>query len=233
MPRAFLLFISLALPLAAQSPATEQGKIDPSGKFQPKGTTAESNEEKTPETRPDIKRLDAERLKISDIIVHRTERSITFPVSIAAREQMLEYLLVHEKGKAHESLLTTKVNPRDLHLAVLLLGANGQSPKIELTWRKNGPDARFLLTDLIETIDGTAPLSPGKWNYAGSAFDTRGFIAEREGSFITVLDDPSALIRHPEAVKLGKDDQFRAQKKRLPAEGTPISLVLTFPKNTP
>jgi hypothetical protein len=90
MPRAFLLFISLALPLAAQSPATEQGKIDPSGKFQPKGTTAESNEEKTPETRPDIKRLDAERLKISDIIVHRTERSITFPVSIAAREQMLE-----------------------------------------------------------------------------------------------------------------------------------------------
>lgn len=232
MLRQTSLLLALTLPLLAQSqtPPPEQGKVKPTGKFQPKAPANQETKDKVLDARFQIRELDARRIKIGEIIIHRTERTITFPVAVAVRDQLLEYLLVHETGKTHESLLTTKIFPRDLHLAALLLGVNGQSPKIELTWRKNGPDARRLLTEMIGAVEGTAPLASGKWHYSGSTFDSRGFVAQREGSFITVLDDPASLIRHPDAIKLGQDDQFRPAIKQLPPKGTPIKILLTFPK---
>ena len=42
---------------------------------------------------------------------------------------MLEYLIVAETGKTHESLLSTKIAPYDIQVAMLLLGiaAGGES----------------------------------------------------------------------------------------------------------
>lgn len=50
-------------------------------------------------------------------------RVIEFPVEINILEGLLEYVLVNENGKIHESLFKTTVNARDIHTAFLLIGA--------------------------------------------------------------------------------------------------------------
>ena len=225
----FGLSLSLLLP-AQETPSPEQGTVTTTGKFQPAETPPASGlvpkRELSGEFR--VKELGADRVQIGKVIIDRSQRSISFPATVEVRDQNLEYLLVHETGKVHESLLSTPVPARDVHLAVILLAANGKSPKVEISWRKNGPDAVKPLTSLITQKEGAPKLGPGAWEYLGSSFDSRGFIAQREGSFIALIQDPAALIVHRLASGLGRDDVYLPNTKHLPALGVPVKVVLTF-----
>jgi len=143
---------------------------------------------------------------------------------------MLEYALVHQSGKIHESLLSTKISPKALHLAVLLLNGEGKHPEIELFWRKNGPDARVPLNVLIQPVGASPRLEADQWLYKKATLDCQGRLAAlQEGSFITLLNDPKALIQHQVAASLGHDDAYKPFTKKLPFKGAPVRLIITFP----
>lgn len=73
------------------------------------------------------------------------------------------------------------------------------------------------------------PLPKGPWNYTGSRVDEAGFEAERELDFIAVQNRPSALFNlpHPNS---DRDDLWQANKKILPAIGTPVTIGISLPK---
>jgi hypothetical protein len=171
-------------------------------------------------------------------------------------EALVEYLLVTSKGKTHESLLKTDVEPYHIHTAMLLLGAKGSrnnpfpddrkkpipgdQVRIEISWDQKGEKKTFRGEDWI--IDQTTKerTSPGEWIYSGSRFEEGVFSAQREGSIISLIEDPDALINNPRPGR-DNDDNWRVQSEGLPpldsavevtiylqTERTPSSTTLPF-----
>lgn len=127
-------------------------------------------------------------------------RSITFPATINMDEGMLEYTLVTEAGKVHESLLTTKAHPIDLNLAILLLRfqpaqnffraellppdkkpAPGAKPSaltesnsfdIMVSWKdKDGKAQTAFVEEWIRNDAKKENAKRAPWAYTGSEFD--------------------------------------------------------------
>ena len=74
-----------------------------------------------PKAAPIFFQLDADRFKIGDVELNKQTRAIRFPAAINMREGLLEFVIVHDKGKVHESLLRTAINATHLNLALKLL----------------------------------------------------------------------------------------------------------------
>ncbi len=208
----------------------EGGKVAPSGKFTPNAApTAKgpaSAEELKNAAQGYIRESGPDELQIGSVRLNKRKRTISFPAKVAEKERPLEYALVHESGKTHEALLSTAAAIQDVHVAALLLNANGQAPVIEVTWRKHGGEAKVPLHEMIGMKDGALD---AVWRYNGSVFIHGGFAASREGSLVALMNDPSALVNHPAAGALMKDDVFFAQTAKLPPDGVPVMVLFTFP----
>ena len=233
-----------ALGAEPKVPKPEEGKVDGSGKFTP--AFIEPNLRDTPPVPPDIRAfamsLVRERedgvLSIGKVTADPETKEITLPAQVNAVEGTVEYALVTRGGKVHESLLATDASPVHLHLAVLLLGlaptnANAPLPQfaMEVEWRGNGSARRAALEDLIvrakESPEGPAKgtLRCPAWEYGGSRVVEGRLMAAVEGSVISLISDPMALVNVP---RLGPVDDrlYVPNKGRLPALGMPVTLRL-------
>lgn len=237
--RPLLLAVSLALafvwwfggkrPVEAEK-AVDGGKVAASGKFTPNELRSvigpASMEELKIAAQGYIRESGPDELQIGSVRLNKRKRTISFPAKVAEKERALEYAIVHETGKTHEALLSTSAAIQDVHVAALLLDAGGLSPQIELTWRKHGGEARVPLHSMIGMKEGSLD---AVWRYNGSELIHGGFAASREGSVVALMNDPSALVNHPAAGALMKDDVFFAQRAQLPPEGVQVTVVMTFP----
>lgn len=108
--------------------------------------------------------------RLGQVTLDKNARQVRFPAAVNQTVGPVEYLLVGGRGKVHESVLRTDVEPTQVHTAMLLLGVKvpaagegapgGQSPPAAL-------DAAYL---------AAAPLPPGvpvtllvRWQAAGEA----------------------------------------------------------------
>jgi hypothetical protein len=237
--RTLLLAVLLALacvwwfggkkPVEAEK-AVDGGKVAASGKFTPDAAAVTkgpaSAEQLKSAAQGYIRQSGPDELQIGSVRLNQRKRTIAFPAKVAEKERALEYAIVHETGKTHEALLSTSVAIHDVHVAALLLDAGGLSPQIEVTWRKHGGEARVPLHAMIGMKEGSLD---AVWRYNGSEFIHGGFAASREGSVVALMNDPSALVNHPAAGALMKDDVFFAQRAHLPPEGVQVTVVMTFP----
>ncbi|NOX98302.1 MAG: hypothetical protein GXP30_00950, partial [Verrucomicrobia bacterium] len=70
--------------------------------------------------KPKVKSLGDHRYQLGDIIFNGKTREIRFPATMNLEKGLLEYVLVTEEGKMHESLLGTKVRPAQLQIVLKL-----------------------------------------------------------------------------------------------------------------
>ena len=114
-----------------------------------------------------VRQLAPNRYELGCIHFDSKSRTITIPVKVNMREQVVEYALVSEGGKLHESIFSTKARPTNIHIAALLLGVRATNStacadhtisfpaanalKISVQWPRNGPDADIPLSKLIVT----------------------------------------------------------------------------------
>src|SRR5882762_9509441 len=133
---------------------------------------------------------------------------ITFPATVNQRQGLIEYLLVNEKGKVHESLFATKVLPRDIHLALLLIGlkidanANPREPvpptaidpsylqsapklkgtpvRLSVAWTQDGKRREVPAEEWIFNLKTNRAMTPGTWTYNGSLMQDGVFLADQE-----------------------------------------------------
>ncbi|MEC8973770.1 MAG: YdjY domain-containing protein, partial [Verrucomicrobiota bacterium] len=61
--------------------------------------------------------------RVGDVTVDGKLGVVAFPAKVNQLVGLIEYALVTETGKVHESFLSTRVRPSDIHAALLLLGA--------------------------------------------------------------------------------------------------------------
>lgn len=178
-------------------------------------------------------------------------RTVSFPAHVNMTNGILEYAVVTDYGKVHESLLFTEARPVDLQSALLLLnarpvGTNGldlppdRQPEasrvtLRVLWDAQGRRVDRALSDMIRLTDGphgavTGALAPGPWLFNGSMISAEGFAAHFEGSLVSLIRDPVAIVNNPQPSR--DDDEIHAPAPdRVPPVGTAVTVEITVPKS--
>lgn len=177
----------------------------------------------------------ADLIEVGRVKVDPTERWISFPATVNMREGQVEYLLVHETGKIHESLFKTKINGKEIHAAALLLSAGAANSlkvrQIEVSWKEKDAVKRVAAADLIFDKAHKRVLKETKWAYRGSKLINGIFLAERDGSLIAIMEDREALIDQdtPDA----SDDENWLPANMPPGDEVEIRILFAKPNDKP
>lgn len=241
LPRILILVPACASLLLAQTP--------PPAEPQPA-----SEPEKTVEpAKPSVKKLDATRFQVGDVIFDDKTREIRFPTKVNMNEGLLEYLIVHQKGKVHEALLITDISPTHLNLAFTLLrypaskelyplpnetgGVSDKFPEVpaelkaaarvtvDVEWTDEGKVRRLPVNEWIQHSVKATSMPAGPWVYGGSDFFEGKFIAETSGDVAAIFLAQSALLNYP-GDDHDNDDVWLPFPKRVPAEGTNVTVII-------
>jgi hypothetical protein len=194
--------------------------------------------------------------QIGQIRLDQTQHTATFPGKVNMAEGALEYVLVTTEGATHESLLSTGVQPSDLHFSMLLLGAKGagittpgpdDAPppqinkeylkhavplkgdriQIAVKWKTDAGEKTTPVEDWIINTETRKAAARGPWTYTGSMFQGGHFRAQAEGAFAALVTYPGALINNP---RKGSDNDlvWEVNKKAVPPVDTPVEIIITL-----
>ncbi len=252
---AVLLAVVAAAWAQTAPPAAGQGTVSPSGKFSlapglgthGAGIATPFEAEAALKKGLNVRQTGSNTFQIGRVEFNKLQRTVTVPARVNLRTQIVEYALVTEQGKAYESMLTTQASPADVHLAFLLLGVSPavlsgdfrqplhvpetNAVGIEVGWETNGKTLRAALSELLsltnERAEPQSSMSVTQWFYNGSVFQGSGFAAQQEGSIISVIRDPSALVNNP-AADCDNDKIHLPNAQRLPAEGSPVRVIFNL-----
>lgn len=192
--------------------------------------------------------------RLGDLRLDATKREVRVPCKVLHKELPIEYLLVHETGKDHETVLTTAVSPLDLQVAMLLAnyspGSTGLFDKLpkgeplpfpevapktpgahrvrlRVEWQQDGQTQSAPIAQWYQNSDTRQPPPDLEtWLFTGSQIKEGGFVAETEGSFVAVYADANALFNAPVAGN-HRDDLWISLPKNIPAEETAVTLVIS------
>jgi hypothetical protein len=194
----------------------------------------------------------AAALDFRGIHIDKERRTVTFPAAINMRSGMLEYLIVAETGKTHESLLSTKIAPYDIQVAMLLLGiapagkANAEPPgQLNKEYLKTAPELkgekvslfvawpghRVRAEDLIWNLQENAAMTEGPWTYNGSELYDGKFLAQIDGSVAALVRDSAALMNNP---RPGNDDDqiWEVYSQVTPPVGTAVDVIIELEESS-
>jgi hypothetical protein len=65
--------------------------------------------------------------EIGAVHLDKNASQVKFPARVNMNDGLVEYLMVSPQGALHESVFVTDVQPQELHVAMLLLGAKGMA----------------------------------------------------------------------------------------------------------
>jgi hypothetical protein len=179
--------------------------------------------------------------QLGKVKLDKERRTIRFPAVLNMNEALIEYLVVTSAGKVHESLLRTDAEPWHIHVAMLLLGAKGQGTNrfpedrarplpgdkvhIELSWTIRGKERRHHAEEFVYDRARNATMHKGPWAYTGSQVFEGTFIAQRDGSIVSLIEDADALINNPRAGR-DNDDNWQVTAKGLPPLESPVDVII-------
>ena len=194
---------------------------------------------------PNIRQVSPGVFQIGKVRLDKSTRSVTFPAVVNMTEAIVEYVVVTGQGKVHESLLRSDTVPKDIHVAMLLLDAKGSGTNvvppdplkpvpgdpvsIEVSWTEKGKTKRAPVEKLIVNTQTKTNLSPGPWIYNGSLVDNGVFMADPEGSIVSLITDPFALINNPRPGR-DNDDLCEVDSKSVPPLDTAVEVRITLHK---
>ena len=178
-------------------------------------------------------------IEIGDCRVDKKNGRVEFPARVNMQEGLLEYLLVGDAGKLHESLLSTEISPYALQVSLLLLGIEGSYNPLEVQGEARTPEGgrvnikvQWQDGERVKTVALEKWLKKDKsklnnipWVFTGSMVIDGVFMAEVERSIIAIFHDPVAMIDHqlPE----GADDQiWFVDSAQTPSRGTNVTVII-------
>lgn len=199
-------------------------------------------------TNAPIKKIGDGLFQIGAVVLNKAERTVTLPAVVNMREGNIEYVLVHNSGKVHESLLKTDAEPFHINVALLLLGAKGGEVKtktpdkptsniagepiqILLSWTNgtNQVTQKGRAEDWVWDAERKATATHGDWLYNGSRIIDGTFLAQRDGSIVSVIADPDALLNNPRPGR-DHDDAWLVNTTNTPPVNTAVQVIFLLRK---
>ena len=200
---------------------------------------------KTAPKRPDasvLRKLEPGVFDFRGITLNSGKRMVSFPAAVNMTSNLVEYVVVCEDGKAHESVLKTAVEPQDIHVAMLLIGAKGSPPqkaaepdqekvlqgdrvRVWIEWTKNGGKKRVRAEELVRNDQTKRPMKHGDWIYNGSWIFNGRFVAQTERSIVSIIFDRDALANsgHPQRAD---DEIWFANTEVIPKQDHPVRVEI-------
>ena len=204
--------------------------------------------------KPSVEKLDATHYRIGKVTFDQKTREIRFPATVNMTEGLLEYLVVHENGKIHESLLVTDISATHLNLALTLLrypasrelyglpnetgGITDNYPvvpeeikagsriAIEVEWKDQGKTRRLPANEWIQHAVKTTAMPAGPWVYGGSEIYDGKFVPESSGEIVAIFVSQSSMINYP-GDDNRDDNVWLPFPKRVPEVGTELTVIIT------
>jgi len=221
-----LVILLTGLPLLS---GQEQAPVEPASLPAPEQAVAPA--------KPTVERIDETRFRIGLLTFDRKTREIRLPAAVNMTEGLLEFAVVHRKGKVHESLLVTDVLPEHLAVALKLLRFPASPLKeepfvpnkesrfeFEVEWQEGERTRRVPLREWIQHEPTGGTLPPGPWVYTGGE-DDRGALAAGAEPVAIFAGNPALL--HYAGKDFQNDEVWLPFPKRVPATGTPVTLILS------
>ncbi|MGV3774742.1 MAG: YdjY domain-containing protein [Verrucomicrobiales bacterium] len=181
-----------------------------------------------------VKAVSTNELHIGGVILNRATRTLEIPAFVNMTEGLMEYFLVTDYGKVHESVLFTTNRPYAIHAAALLLTPKGSDLQknpapIELTllWLKDGKTNETTVASCVLNLQTKKEMVAGPWSYSGSQMIDGVYLAEREGSVISIIEDQSSVITNPRKGR-ENDEIWQPNSKKLPEPETSVTVRIKF-----
>ncbi len=201
-------------------------------------------EEEKSAPQPKVKKIGENRYRLGLVEFDAKTREISIPATVNMREGgPIEYLLVHENGKVHESILTTAASPLDIQIAMKLLkykaghgdvfnrllpperiaeeGGKKQDrgDVVFFGFQRDEASKPIPVYDLVMDGEDGEAMESGGWVYTGSVLEDGTFMAEAEGSILAVYIDHLSLFN---TTRKGSDldDRWGARTTAIPEIGT-------------
>ncbi|MBT3913342.1 MAG: hypothetical protein HOF22_09125 [Verrucomicrobia bacterium] len=181
--------------------------------------------------------------RVGDVTVDAKLGVAAFPAKVNQLVGLIEYALVTEIGKVHESFLSTKVRPSDIHAAMLLLGA--KSPRavtIELGWKVDDkwvrkPMLNFIAQYPLETSSErndkvtvkSFDITSHDWKWTGSHIQNGKIAADLSGSILSLQPDIDALAMVEPMVDTSRFGSH-VWPKRAPELGQAVQVFIRLKK---
>ena len=233
------LLTLVTIPIAAAQfdlKDAEPERVNEDGKYTPEPTpqslhTSQLQLEKKMLHLLNISKQKNDNLTYANIKINIKDKSITFPIRLNINQGIVEYILVNEQGKVHEALFTTKIKPSDIQLCLLLLSAKPeQRIEIELNQSNGAPRNTTQLTDYISFTkkalhtDKQTPIPTG-WKFSGSLIDQYGFVADREGSIISLIPDITAVCSH-QTLSVQNEEEYHVIPNKKINQDKPLFITI-------
>ena len=181
------------------------------------------------------------------IEINKVKREISLPAVCNQTSGLIEYAMVHQKGKVHESLFRTSVSPRLIHATFLLLNEKPNSqffhlfdqnpnlvkdfPAITVTaeWDDNGSKKKEEISSMVLNQNNGAQLTNNVFVFTGSQVIGGQYLAEMDGSILAIYHDSRATINcsDPNSVS---DDVWIANAKNMPTKDLAVVICFKLPK---
>ena len=208
-----------------------------------------------PSTNAPVKQVGDGLYEVGRVRLDKKQRTITFPAVINMRDGVIEYLIVTESGKTHESLLRTATDPLHLQVAMLLLGAkgaqakpltepppegpikhddlakegdaalHGESVTIEVLWKTGGKDRSAPIEEFVLNLATKNPMTKGPFIFNGSRVWDGKFIAQIEGSIVSTITDPDAMFNNPRPGH-DRDDIWKLITSKIPPLDSEVQVTV-------
>ena len=173
--------------------------------------------------------------QIGSVRLNAEQKTIQFPASVNMTNGLVEYLLVTGTGKLHESVLKTDTEPSQIHIAMLFIGAQvatnsgstnitGDKLTIEVRWKTDNVERRACGEEWIFNSKTKLPMSKGPWIYNGSKVMAGTFLAQRDGSIVSIITDPLALANSCEPDR-DNDEIWFANTNTVPPLNSPVEVT--------
>ncbi|MGD1086166.1 MAG: YdjY domain-containing protein [Verrucomicrobiota bacterium] len=206
-----------------------------------------------------VQMLGPDIFQVGKVILDKKERAVRVPALLNKSQGPMEYFLVTTYGKTHESILKTDAEPYHIHIAMLLLGATGAQPDLtngpppapgpivnpspealpgdkitlEVSWQEDGKEIRRPASELISNEQTHSTPDAAHWVYNGSETAGGKFYAQMDGSLISLVTDPVALVNYT-GIGHDNDQIWVPNTNRLPPRTAPLEVILKLaPKATP
>jgi hypothetical protein len=198
-----------------------------------------------------VQMLGPDLFQVGKVILDKKERAVRVPAVLNKSQGPMEYFLVTTYGKTHESILKTDAEPYHIHIAMLLLGATGAQPvftngpppapgpivnpspaalpgdkiTLEVSWQEDGKEIRRPAGELISNEQTHATADAAHWVYNGSETAGGRFYAQIDGSLISLVTDPVALVNYTGAGH-DNDQIWTPNTNRLPPRTAPLEVII-------
>lgn len=201
----------------------------------------------------EVRRIDEDRFLVGGITLRKSTREISFDATVNQAGGLIEFLLVTDKGKIHESLFSCAIRPTDLNIAFKLLGyptspelfeltgpdhrPTGKFPEvpeevksgarlaISASWQHGGGTTVRPVNELVKNTSTGSPMPSGPWLYTGSLIHQGVFRAEATGDLIAVFSNPTAMVNYPGDARTN-DEVWSVNPGTVPAKGTPVRITI-------